>query len=140
MRYVVVAEFTEALATGEKTALLMPATEADRFRIGPDWASLDQFVAWKPGQAVEEVVHYGRHRSFVGETIGVRDLGGRAVCAVLIESIQMVNFADLDEDTARALGYPSLEAYLASLGRPLQRRHAWLFRVFPAPPISSVSA
>jgi hypothetical protein len=110
-----------------KSAILTPATNQDRHRAGADWQTWEH---WTPGGAVQEVEHFGRHTTRLGDTFMVRDVpSGELVCPVEVVQIRMTDTGSLTADELADLGYASREAF--DQENPMRDRRVWLMHVFP---------
>ncbi len=108
-----------------KTAMMIPATTADQWRVGDTWSGFD---VWKHGRQVEEVNHFGRHTTSLGETLEIQDIDSmEIVCKVQVVGIRMVISDQLTDDELRELGHGSREALAEDIGT--SPRKMWYMRV-----------
>ncbi len=110
-----------------KAALLTSATKQDRYRIGSVWYPLS---TWQHGKQVDEVNHFGRHSTAIGDIINVKSIEGESVAQVKVLAIEMAEPERLADDDFQALGYASREEYMADWGS-LFGQKTWLLRIKP---------
>lgn len=112
-------------------AIATPATNRDQFRLGDEWRSATD---WTNGQQVEQVNHFGRHQTSIGDVVLVRDDDNmELVGQVLIALIRMAEVNTLTEQDVTDMGYNSLADIRARLGE----RRIWFMRTEP---VSSTTA
>jgi hypothetical protein len=111
-----------------KRAMLIAATLQDTYRQGAMTASADE---WQVGRQVDEVTHFGRHSTRVGEKVAVEDDEGRRFGVVRIEGIRMVDTLNLTDEQIRTLGYATFAEFHDREPSYVNRR-AWLVSIAPA--------
>lgn len=111
-----------------KRAMLTALTAQDRYRAGGDWYGVEE--GWQHGRAVEEVSHFGRHATAIGDTLNVEGDDGKRYGQVQVERIVMVDSGDLVDDEIAALGYDSRAAFSAREPGYVNRR-AWMVYIRP---------
>lgn len=110
-----------------KRAMLTPATAQDQYRIGEHWHDFDP-AAWVHGQAVDEVNHFGRHRTEVGDVIIAKRIDQVVIAHVQVQAIRMADTARLTPDDIGALGYSSVQEFMADWGASVEGR-VWLMDI-----------
>jgi hypothetical protein len=124
MRTVVVKNGAKLL--DDKAAMMIPATQGDRWRVGDGWASgLD---GWAHGTLVDEVTHFRKHRTRVGEVLTIRDLDSmEIVCQVQVIEMRMVVSDQLTGDDLVESGHGTREVLVADIGPGA--RKMWYIKV-----------
>lgn len=111
-----------------KRAMLTAMTVKDKYRVGNGlWATADDA---QPGQAADEVLHFGRHVTKVGDVLHVENDAGRGYGRIRIEGITLVESAALTDDQVHALGYDTRDD-LAAAHSGYSDRRAWFVRFEP---------
>lgn len=111
-----------------KRAMLTAATTQDSYRLGAVIRNADD---WQHGRQVDEVVHFGRHSTQVGEKVAIEDDEGRAQGFIRIDGIRMVDTLNLTDADLKALGYSSFAEFEAEEPGYVNRR-AWFVSISPA--------
>lgn len=110
-----------------KTAMLTPATRQDQYRVGARWHTFDP-ADWEHGRAVDEVNHFGRHRTEVGDVIIAKRIDQVVIAHVQVQGIRMADTAKLTPDDLTALGYGSRAEFMADWGEAVSGR-VWLMEI-----------
>jgi hypothetical protein len=114
--------------TEDRQAMLMTLMPQDMYRLSNNWHSVQGY--WQHGRYVEEVSHFGRHKTAVGDEVYIETETGKRVGKVRINQIAMANTAAFQDEDVRLLGYQSREEFRERvLGTRNQR--AWLFFITP---------
>jgi hypothetical protein len=119
---------TDATRLSSATALLVPLGPRDQFRLGDRWRFARD--AWQHGQAVDEVNHYGIHRTALGDVLNVGTPEVPNATSVHVIGITMADFDRLTEADIAALGFADRAALAAEWGT-LEGARGWLFAVAP---------
>lgn len=109
-----------------KTAMLAMVTKQDRCRINGTWYSVNQ--RWQHGQPVEEVNHYGKHTTALGDVIIAQRIDEITIAHVQVNAIEMADTNQLTEADINALGYADRAEFNADWGEVFSGR-CWLFRI-----------
>lgn len=134
VRRTVVLEDPQRLLKG-RCAIMTPVTRRDQCRVRETWKGVDALVH---GQLVEEVHHYGRHRTMLDDVLVIQDSDQRVVCWVKVLEIRMMLRSRLSQAEIAELGYSSDEDLSERLGTG--ERRLWFVRVFPLPAYQGAGA
>ena len=118
----------QGLLDGTKTALLAPATRSDQALIDGEVVTLDAVPLRAP---VQQVQHFGRHASTVGEPIAARSVSTGSQYDALITALYLIRSDDLTPEELGALGYEDRSDFDAEWGDKLKHRRAWFIRIMP---------
>lgn len=111
----------------EKRAMMTAATNMDRHYIKDQWFS---FRDWRHDIQVEQVKHFNRHVTQVGDVVAVRDTDSQEIVTqVQIAEIRMVETSMLAEAQVKELGFSSRDDLVKAYGD----RRMWYMQVLPAP-------
>lgn len=133
-RRTVVLEDPQRLLNG-RCAVMTPVTDRDLWRYREIWKGVD---ALAHGQLVEEVNHFGRHRTMLDDVLVIEDLENQVICWVRVLEIRMMLRSRLTQAEIEELGYPSDEALSERIG--VGERRMWFVRVFPLPAYQGASS
>ncbi len=122
----------EALLDGRRSAVLIPATAADRIRLAPDDVRrcLDDIPI---GAAVYEVNHFDHEFSQVGATMSMRSLCTGRRYALTVTDVHLVRCSELTPGELAKLGHASRASFDGEFGLALGDRPAWFVRLIPLP-------
>jgi hypothetical protein len=120
----------EALLDGHRSAVLVPATPADRIRLTP--ADVRHRLDDIPiGAAVYEVNHFGHEFSQVGATMSIRSLRTGRRYALTVTGIHLVRCSELTPGELAELGHASRASFDGEFGAAMGDRPAWFVRLIP---------
>jgi hypothetical protein len=128
----------EELLDGRRSAVLIPATDADRIRLTPN--DVHHSLANIPiGAAVYEVNHFGYEFSQVGATMSMRSLPTGRRYALTVTGIHLVRCSELTPGELAELGHASRASFDGEFGSALGDRPAWFVRLIPLPTTPNVN-
>lgn len=110
-----------------KTATLTMASNTDQFRIGSAWQPVND-ETWENHKAVDEVNHFNRHRTAVGDVLIATRLDDTPIVHLQVLSIEMANTRELTDADFDAMGYLSRADFDADWGVAASGK-CWLMRV-----------
>lgn len=110
-----------------KTAMIVQAPTGDRFRIGDQWGVVSA-ESWNTGQAVDEVNHFNRHSTALGDVLIVERIDRVIVAHVQVTGIQMQHTDTLTDADIVALGYADRGEFMEDWGNAFAGR-VWLMSI-----------
>ncbi|HMN12041.1 MAG TPA: hypothetical protein PKD55_06930 [Bellilinea sp.] len=125
--------YADRFLTGEKTALLIFAVDADRYRATPDGPWQPRDLAFEHGKVVYSVNHSRMYTTTQGEICSIRALPSRQRVTLQVVEIRMVEVARLTGDEIRGLGMTEDE-YETLYGYQVAGLRGWLIYAIPVTP------
>jgi len=110
----------------DKTAMLTLVTPKDRALTPEGWRTASEMTR---DQAVQQVEHFERHTSALGDVLIVEDAAQQPIAQVQIVQIRYVHCADLADEDIRALGFSTRADYDAQWSGRSRDYNGWLINI-----------